>query len=217
MKYERQRKRMVDSQIKVRGIKDQKVLDAMLNVERHLFVPADQKKFAYRDRPLPIGLGQTISQPYIVALMTELLALKGSEKVLEIGTGSGYQAAILGEIAAEVHSIERHKDLAERASNLIASLGYENIHIHKGDGSKGWEDEAPYDAVMVTAAAPIVPAPLKDQMKDGGRLVIPVGQPYSQSLEVWQKKGDGFVQDWIAHVAFVPLFGEHGWENDPRR
>ncbi len=208
---------MVQNQIARRGIKNERVIKAFEKVERHLFVPQDQAKFAYRDRPLPIGLGQTISQPYIVALMTELLNLKGTEKVLEIGTGSGYQAAILGEVVKEVHSVERHEDLAERASSLITSLGYTNIHVHVGDGSNGWQDEAPYDAVLVTAAAPSVPEPLKDQLAENGRLVIPVGKPGVQSLEVWKKKDGEFEQEWIAQVAFVPLLGEHGWDSDPRK
>ncbi len=207
---------MVDYQIKSRGIRDDLVLEAMKKIERHLFVPEEQVRYAYNDRPLPIGLNQTISQPYIVALMTEFLNLKGSEKVLEIGTGSGYQAAILGEIAAEVHTVERHAELAERASSLIASLGYTNVHVHLGDGSLGWTDEEPYDAVLVTAAAPEVPEPLKDQLIEDGRLVIPVGHPRAQLLEVWQKKAGGFVQECVANVAFVPLYGEHGWDKDPR-
>ena len=215
MNFEKQRHRMVQKQIRNRGIRDELVLDAMMNVERHLFIPEEQSLFAYEDRPLPIGLQQTISQPYIVALMTELLCLSGIERVLEIGTGSGYQAAILGEVGGEVHSIERHKELGERASILIASLGYTNVHVHIGDGSIGWPEAAPYDAVLVTAAAPSVPETLKDQLVEGGRLVIPVGKRYSQSLEVWQKKTNGFFQERIANVAFVPLFGEHGWDKDP--
>jgi protein-L-isoaspartate(D-aspartate) O-methyltransferase len=217
MKYERERLQMVQKQILSRGIKNERVIKAFEKVERHLFVPDEQLKYAYQDRPLPIGLGQTISQPYIVALMTELLNLKGTEKVLEIGTGSGYQAAILGEVVKEVHSVERHEDLAERASSLITSLGYTNIHVHVGDGSNGWPDKAPYDAVLVTAAAPSVPEPLKEQLAENGRLVIPVGKPGVQSLEVWQKKDGEFEQEWIAQVAFVPLLGEHGWDSDPRK
>lgn len=214
--FKSQRHQMVLKQISNRGIREKLVLDAMNEVERHLFVPEDERQNAYNDRPLPIGLAQTISQPYIVALMTELLCLKGSEKVLEIGTGSGYQAAVLGEIVSEVHSVERHAELGERAKSLIASLGYTNIHIHIGDGSKGWPVEAPYDAVLVTAAAPLVPEPLKDQLVENGRLVIPVGHPRAQSLEVWQKQSGGFVQKQITSVAFVPLYGEFGWEKDPR-
>jgi protein-L-isoaspartate(D-aspartate) O-methyltransferase len=173
---------MVDYQIRSRGIRDDLVLEAMKKVERHLFVPEEQVRYAYNDRPLPIGLDQTISQPYIVALMTEFLNLKG----------------------------------AERASSLIASLGYTNVHVHLGDGSLGWTDEEPYDAVLVTAAAPEVPEPLKDQLIEDGRLVIPVGHPRAQLLEVWQKKAGGFVQECVANVAFVPLYGEHGWDKDPR-
>jgi len=217
MKYEKERRDMVQKQIASRGIKNEKVISAFEKVKRHMFVPDEQVKYAYSDRPLPIGLGQTISQPYIVALMTELLNLKGTEKVLEIGTGSGYQAAILGEVVKEVHSVERHEDLAERASGLIASLEYTNIHVHVGDGSNGWPDEAPYDAVLVTAAAPAVPEPLKEQLADNGLLVIPVGKPGVQLLEVWQKKDGEFEQEWIAQVAFVPLLGEHGWDIDPRK
>ena len=216
MNYEKQRHQMVQKQIKNRGVRDKLVLDAMNNVKRHLFVPEEEQNFAYKDRPLRIGLDQTISQPYIVALMTELLHLKGDEKVLEVGTGSGYQAAILGGIVQEVHSVERHKELAERATGLIASLGYTNIFIHQGDGSLGWPQDAPYDAILVTAAAPSLPTPLMEQLVENGRLVIPVGHPGSQALEVWQKKADGFDKEWIAQVAFVPLLGKHGLEKDPR-
>lgn len=217
MNYEKERHQMVRDQISSRGIKSKSVLNAFEKVERHLFVSEDLVQRAYQDKPLPIGIGQTISQPYIVALMTELLKLKGNEKVLEIGTGSGYQAAILGEIAAEVHSVERHKILAERANNLISSLGYRNIEIHVGDGSNGWADEAPYDAIIVTASAPSVPEPLKKQLVVDGLLVIPVGSQGAQTLEVWKNRAEGFTRETVAHVAFVPLIGDHGWESDPRR
>ena len=212
MEQEKKRNRMVQEQILSRGIRDEKVIEAMLKVERHLFVPDDLQKFAYDDRPLPIDMGQTISQPYIVGLMTELLNLKGGEKVLEIGTGSGYQAAILGEIAGEVHSVEIYEELVNNSNKLFQQLGYENIYVHLGDGSLGWSDAAPYDAIITTAAAPAVPQPLRDQLVDGGRLVIPVAPRYSQSLEVWVKREGNFTKQFISGVAFVPLLGENGWK-----
>jgi protein-L-isoaspartate(D-aspartate) O-methyltransferase len=172
--YSRERKRMVDQQMVSRGIHDERVLEAMLAIPRHEFVPQDQVRRAYIDAPLPIGNHQTISQPYIVALMTEFLNLKGNETVLEIGTGSGYQAAILGYLAKKVYSIERIPELAERSRSLLHSLQLENIEVVVGDGSYGLPEHAPYQAIIVTAAAPEVPKPLEDQLSDGGRLVAPV-------------------------------------------
>jgi protein-L-isoaspartate(D-aspartate) O-methyltransferase len=173
--FETQREKMVSEQIERRGVKNARVLRAFRDVPRHLFVPQDQTQFAYEDYPLQIGFDQTISQPYIVALMTAFLHLEGNETVLEIGTGSGYQAAILGEMAASVHTVEVLPVLAERSAALLETLGYKNIYVHVGDGSCGWAENAPYPAILVTAAAPAPPQPLLDQLAEGGRLVIPIG------------------------------------------
>jgi len=202
---------MVEGQIARRGITSPRILEAFLDTPRHLFIPKNQRLYAYEDGPLPIGKGQTISQPYIVAYMTEHLNLGGEERVLEIGTGSGYQAAILGKLAAEVHTVERHPSLAERATQLLADLGYENIQVHLGDGTKGLLDYAPYDAIMVTAAAPDVPGPLLDQLADGGRLIMPVGGRAGQVLHFCQRRGEEIIRDNLTPVAFVPLIGDHGW------
>jgi protein-L-isoaspartate(D-aspartate) O-methyltransferase len=210
--HERDRERMVRMQIEARGVRDSRVLEAMRAVPRHLFVPGHVIGSAYRDAPLPIGQGQTISQPYIVALMTELLELKGEEKVLEIGTGSGYQAAILGQLAAQVITVERIPQLAQEASELLAQLGYDNVHIKVGDGTLGWPDDAPYDAVIVTAASPQIPEPLKGQLTDGGRLVAPVGPRWTQELVRVRRRGDRYHSETLLGVAFVPLIGEHGWQ-----
>ncbi len=201
------REKMVESQIKSRGVKDPRVLSAMLKVERHLFVPDDLKDSAYSDQALPIGEGQTISQPYIVALMTELLELKGDEKVLEVGTGSGYQAAILAELAKEVFTIEIVEKLGLSAQKLLAELGYKNIHVKIGDGYQGWPEQAPFDAIIVTCAPDHIPKPLLDQLKDGGRMVIPVGT-YSQELKKIVKRGEKFETTDIIPVIFVPMTGE---------
>jgi len=205
------RKRMVEGQIARRGITSPRILEAFLDTPRHLFIPKIQHLFAYEDGPLPIGKGQTISQPYIVAYMTERLNLGGEERVLEIGTGSGYQAAILGKLAAEVHTVERHPSLAKSAAQLLADLGYENIQVHLGDGTRGLLDFAPYDAIMVTAAAPDVPDPLLDQLADGGRLIMPVGGRGGQMLHLCQRRGEEIIRDNLTPVAFVPLIGDHGW------
>jgi protein-L-isoaspartate(D-aspartate) O-methyltransferase len=210
--YAYYRKRMVEEQLLGRGIYDERVLGAMRSVERHLFVPDEQRNLAYADGPLPIGLGQTISQPYIVALMTQLLQLKGTETILEIGTGSGYQAAILALLARQVHTIERHASLANHAKRLFSDLGIENIQVHVGDGSLGLPDQAPFDGILVTAAAPHVPQPLSEQLKDPGRLVIPVGSRYGQYLECWKRQGQYLEKESITPVAFVPLIGQHGWD-----
>ncbi|MBC7251790.1 MAG: protein-L-isoaspartate(D-aspartate) O-methyltransferase [Anaerolineae bacterium] len=212
--YDRARERMVQSQIEARGIKDPRVLEAMRQVPRHLFVPVDMRGSAYRDSPLPIGEGQTISQPYIVALMTEMLELSGEERVLEIGTGSGYQAAILSLLAREVYTVERLPSLAQRAEEVLRQLGYTNVHIRVGDGTLGWPEHAPYEAIIVTAASPEVPAPLLDQLADGGRLVAPVGPRWNQTLVRVRREGDRFHRERLTAVAFVPLVGKHGWRED---
>jgi protein-L-isoaspartate(D-aspartate) O-methyltransferase len=187
--YESQRQHMVDTQLLRRDIHEPRVLDAMRSVPRHRFIPPEHYQYAYTDGPLPIGQGQTISQPYIVALMTQLLGLDGDEYVLEIGTGSGYQAAVLGSLAKQVHTIERHADLAHKARRVLAELGFTNVQVHIGDGSLGLLDFAPYDGIMVTAAAPNVPQALLDQLAERGRLVIPVGSRGGQYLELWIRKG----------------------------
>ena len=210
--YKAERERMVEYQIANKGVKDEKVLAAMRKVPRHRFVPEDARSYAYADSPMRIGKGQTISQPYIVALMTELLGVAPEYRVLDVGTGSGYQAAILGELAAEVHSIERHPELAEVARGVLEALGYGNIQVHVGDGTEGYAPAAPYDRIIVAAAAPSVPQALLDQLADEGRLVIPVGPRFSQRLEVWERKGEQYTQSSNIPVIFVPLIGKQGWE-----
>ena len=195
---------MVEEQIVRRGIKDTLVLNAMLKVERHKFVPLQYRSLAYADRPLPIGLNQTISQPYIVALMTSLLELKGNEKVLEIGTGSGYQAAILAEIAKEVYSIEILEPLAESAGQRLKNLGYRNIIVKCGDGYQGWKEYAPFDCIIVTCAPSHIPQPLVEQLKIGGRMVIPVGDIYQELLLI-TRTADGIKEDSVIPVRFVPM------------
>lgn len=212
--YADERERMVSNQIARRGIRDKRLLEAMRTIPRHLFTTQEHRNLAYTDGPLPIGHGQTISQPYIVALMTELLYLRGDELVLEVGTGSGYQAAILAHLARTVHTIERHVELAEHARSILQGLGYENVHVHTGDGSQGLPEYAPYQGIMVTAGAPRVPKPLMDQLDEGGRLVLPIGTLGGQMLERWTRHGDEYESESIAPVAFVPLRGEHGWEKD---
>ncbi len=202
------REEMVTSQIKARGISDERLLQAMLDVERHKFVPAQNQSFSYTDRPLPIGEGQTISQPYIVALMTELLQLKGKERVLEIGTGSGYQAAILAELVAEVYTIEIIDELAQTAARVLEGLGYDNITVKAGDGYLGWKEYAPFDAIIVTAAPTHIPQPLIKQLKDGGRMVIPVGDNY-QKLQLLRKSNGRVIVTDIIPVRFVPMTGKH--------
>ena len=205
--FKTMRERMVETQIKARGVKDPRVLSAMLKVERHLFVPKEYQSSAYSDQPLPIGEGQTISQPYIVALMTELLDLKGEEKVLEIGTGSGYQAAILAELAKEVYTIEIIETLANSAKNILTNLGYQNIHVKAGDGYLGWPETAPFDAIIVTCAPDHIPKPLLEQLKEGGRLVVPVGA-YSQELKKIVKRSGKIETEDVIPVIFVPMTGE---------
>lgn len=212
--YESNRQRMVEEQFVRRDITDKRVLDAMRKVPRHIFVPEEQRHLAYSDCPLPIGQNQTISQPYIVALMTQMLALKGDETVLEIGTGSGYQAAVLSQVAQEVYTIERYEILAQRALKSINQLDIKNITLQVGDGTLGWPEHAPYDAILATAAAPKVPKPLLDQLADGGRLVIPVGGRIGQYLESWFREGKKFRHEQTVAVAFVPLLGKHGWKDN---
>jgi protein-L-isoaspartate(D-aspartate) O-methyltransferase len=208
---EADRERMVKEQLIWRGIRDERLLDAMRAVPRHRFVRKEHQHLAYTDGPLPIGYGQTISQPYIVALMTQMLELEGHENVLEIGTGSGYQAAILGHLARQVHTIERLPALAERAAAVLEELGLFNVHVHTGDGSLGLPDHAPYHAILVTAAAPVVPQALLDQLADLGRMVIPVGGQGGQYLERWRREGTRFDHEDSVPVAFVPLRGRFGW------
>lgn len=203
------RHQMVRNQILGRGVETSAVLDAMEAVPRHFFVPEQLRDRAYDDRPQSIGWGQTISQPYIVALMTELLELDGSEKVLEIGTGSGYQAAVLSRLAREVYTIEILRELGENAKDVLDGLGYDNIHFRVGDGYQGWPEEAPFDAIIVTAAPPSLPQALVDQLKMGGRLVIPVGV-YIQDLEVHTKTRDGLEKRKVIPVRFVPMVSEPG-------
>jgi protein-L-isoaspartate(D-aspartate) O-methyltransferase len=212
MEYDRARERMVRSQIEARGIHDPQVLAAMRQVPRHLFVPVNVRDSACRDTPLPIGKGQTISQPYIVALMTELLELTDEESVLEIGTGSGYQAAILSLLAREVYTVERLPGLARNAEEVLCQLGYTNVHVRVGDGTLGWPEHAPYDALIVTAAPPQIPSPLLDQLADRGRLVAPIGPRWTQNLVRVRREGEIFHKEYLTAVAFVPLVGEHGWE-----
>jgi len=198
---------MVNDQLIPRGITDESILEAMLIVPRHKFVPEGHIHNAYYDCPLPIGMGQTISQPYIVAFMTELLNIKEGDKVLEIGTGSGYQAAILAEIGCEVYTIEIVESLALKAKRIIQDLGYKNIHFKIGDGYMGWKENAPYCAVIVTAAPPQIPVPLVEQLKEGGKMVIPVGD-YFQELLLLKKTKEGVKEKKVTPVRFVPMTGE---------
>lgn len=205
--YDYLRRQMVKRQIVARGVKDSKVINAMLKVKRHLFVPMSERKYAYEDRPLPIGYGQTISQPFIVAYMTELLDLKGNEKVLEIGTGSGYQAAVLSLIAKEVYSIEIVGKLAEESAERLERLGYRNVKVKAGDGYFGWPEYAPFDAIILTAAPKEVPKPLIEQLAVGGRLVAPVGD-FFQELVVITKNQEGEIRsEKSLPVRFVPMTG----------
>ena len=213
MNFEISRRRMVDAQLIRRGITDPLVIEAMLRVPRHIFVEEAMAAQAYSDTSLPIGEKQTISQPYMVALMTELLQLTSRERVLEIGTGSGYQAAILATLTDRVYTIERMRPLALRARKALDSLGLLNVNLKIGDGSDGWESEAPFDAIIVTAGAPEVPQRLFEQLRPGGRLVIPVGSQAEQALIRVTKGGDGTgVQEEFAVCRFVKLIGKHGWD-----
>ena len=210
-RYAEERQEMVREQIQARGVKDRSVLRAMRAVPRHCFVPREHLKSAYDDHPIPIGMGQTISQPYIVALMTELLGVKPSDRVLEVGTGSGYQSAVLSGLVSEVFTVEIYPALAEAASARLTSLGYRNILVRRGDGYYGWNAHAPFDAIVVTAASSEIPPPLLKQLKRGGRMCIPVGGTYQVQQLMFVKKGhDGSISTRaVLPVRFVPLLGDH--------
>lgn len=208
----RDRAHMIQDQIRRRGVRDERVLEALEEVPRERFLPRSARRLAYRDRAVHIGSGQTISQPYMVAAMSEALQLTGTEKVLEIGTGSGYQAAILAHLARDVYTVERHRELAERAGPILHDLGLANVHQRVGDGSVGWPEEAPFQAILVTAAAPSPPPALLDQLdEDGGRLVIPVGDPDLQELVRLTRTGTSLTREVLMECRFVPLVGEQGW------
>ena len=212
--YKRQRQRMVEQQLKRRGITDPRVLAAMARVPRHAFVPRVAEPVAYADAALPIGHGQSISQPYIVALMAEAARIGPEDRVLEIGTGSGYGAAVLACLAKEVYSIEREQQLLEEARERLAALEFHNVHLRCGDGTQGWPEHAPYDAILVTAAAPAVPPPLMAQLAEGGRLVIPIGPRSSQTLMRFTHHGERVEEEALVEVRFVPLIGAHGFADD---
>ena len=203
---------MVDEQIVDRGVKDERVLAVMRKIPRHEFLPEAIRGMAYSDNALPLGEGQTMSQPYMVALMTEFLRLKGTERVLEIGTGSGYQAAVLAELSAKVYTVERIKKLADKARETLDRLGYKSVAIKVYDGTYGWKEMAPFDAIVVTAGSPDIPAPLVDQLKEGGRMVIPVGDRYGQQLVTVVKSTEGTITERSIPCVFVPLIGNHGWK-----
>jgi protein-L-isoaspartate(D-aspartate) O-methyltransferase len=209
---ERARSRMIEDQLVARGIADPRVLAAMAHIERHLFVEEALQERAYEDKPLPIGARQTISQPFMVGLMTQTLVLRGTERVLEIGTGCGYQTAVLAELTANVFSIERISTLAVRARQLLDRLGYYNVATRVGDGTLGWGDEAPFDAIVVTAGTPQVPRPLIAQLADGGRLVFPIGEEELQTLVRIRKEGERLHEEYFGDCRFVKLVGRYGWE-----
>lgn len=206
--FEAQKERMVETQIKARGVLDEKVLEAMLKVPRHLFVPENMRSYAYGDEPLPIGEGQTISQPYIVAYMTEILELRGEERVLEVGTGSGYQTAVLATLAKEVYTVEIVSVLSLQAQDILKRLGYSNIFFKIGDGTSGWKESAPYDAIMVTAAPASVPKALEDQLTINGRMIIPVGYEFQELVLVIREK-EKIQKRSLLPVRFVPLISVH--------
>jgi protein-L-isoaspartate(D-aspartate) O-methyltransferase len=209
--YRAQRLLMVEEQLRDRGIRDERVLEVMARVPRHEFVQPDQRDEAYEDHPLPIGEGQTISQPFVVAAMLEALALRPEDVALEVGTGSGYETAVLAELVRKVYSIERIASLAERARAVLERLGYSNVTVVHGDGSQGLPEAAPFDAIVVSAAAPRLPKPLIDQLRDGGRLVIPVGSGFAQELQLVRKIGDSSTILYLDGVRFVPLIGRDGF------
>jgi protein-L-isoaspartate(D-aspartate) O-methyltransferase len=215
--FDTARHAMVESQLRRRGLTDAAVLSAMEQVPRHEFVPPEFRHRAYEDAPLPIGEGQTISQPYIVAAMTAALRLSGSERVLEIGTGCGYQAAILARVAKEVFSIEYHADLAAAAAVRLDRLGYANVHVHCGDGTRGLPDFAPFDAILVAAAAPAVPGPLLQQLGENGRMIVPVGDVENQELHLIERTHDAFRTTILEPCRFVPLLGAYGWKEPSSR
>jgi protein-L-isoaspartate(D-aspartate) O-methyltransferase len=205
---------MVEEQLRARDIVDRRVLEAMERVPRELFVPEELRMRAYEDAALPIGAGQTISQPYMVALICQEAAVRPGQRVLDVGTGSGYQAAVLSRLAEKVVSVERVGTLAERSRRILRQLGYANVHVHEAQDVLGWPDEAPYDGIVVAAAAPSVPTSLVDQLSDGGRLVIPVGPPFDQNLVRVTKSSTGNQVSWLGPCRFVHLIGEEGWPND---
>ncbi len=215
--YAPQRAEMIEKQLRRRGITDSAVLAAMLAVPRHEFVPEELRSRAYEDAPLPIGGGQTISQPYIVAAMTSALRLQPSDRVLEIGTGCGFQAAVLSHLAREVFTIELRPELASAASEKLARLGYHNVHVHCGDGTLGLPEFAPFDGILVAAAAPEVPEPLLAQLAEPGRLIIPVGDTDNQELQLVEKHAGVFSTKMLEGCRFVPLVGHHGWQKPPLR
>ncbi len=210
-RFAEERRLMVETQIRKRGVTDEHVLQAMVTVPRHEFVQAFCINEAYADEPLPIGHGQTISQPYIVAAMVALLGLAGSENVLEIGTGCGYQAAVVSLLAREVHSVEILPDLAQSAAERLLRLGYANVHVRSGDGTLGWPESSPFDAILIAAAAPSVPEPLLQQLAEGGRLIAPVGEEDKQELQLITKREGKFLVKQGGPCRFVPLTGQHGW------
>lgn len=214
MDFETARQNMVNEQLIPRGIRDSRVLEAMGKVPRERFVKGVMKRSAYEDAPLPIGEDQTISQPYIVALMTEALELEGGEKILEIGTGSGYQTAVLAELAGTVYTVERIDTLMQGAETTLAGLGYRNIQFKLFNGTLGWPENAPYNGILVTAGAPRVPKPLLEQLDEGGRLAIPVGSRFSQELKKIKKEQGRMVESNLTPVRFVNLVGEYGWDGD---
>ena len=210
-RFAEQRRLMVENQIRKRGVTDERVLHAMAAVPRHEFVPPFWAHQAYADEPLPIGHGQTISQPYIVAAMVASLALTGSENVLEIGTGCGYEAAVVSMLAREVHSVEILPDLAQPAAERLKRLGYANIHVHAGDGTLGWPEFSPYETILISAAAPSIPEPLLQQLAEGGRLIAPVGEEDKQELQLITKSEGKLIFRQGGPCRFVPLMGQHGW------
>jgi protein-L-isoaspartate(D-aspartate) O-methyltransferase len=216
-KWDALRRVMVEDQLRRRGVRDERVLKALAKIPRHRFVPESLRDYAYDDGPLSIGEGQTISQPYMVAVMTECLAVRPENRVLEVGTGSGYQAAILAELVREVHSIERIPALSERAARLLSQLGCRNVRFHVGDGSLGLPAQSPFDGILVTAGAPEIPAALIDQLAMGGRLVIPIGGPYHQNLYTITRDPEGLHKESVTGCVFVPLIGEQGWEEKARK
>jgi protein-L-isoaspartate(D-aspartate) O-methyltransferase len=215
MSFENLREHMVKTQLIPRGIKDQRVLSAMKKVPRHRFVDEHMQARAYDDMALSIGDGQTISQPYMVAIMTELLDLQGTEKILEIGTGSGYQAAVLSQIAHEVYTVERIESLAKKAEARFRSLGYSNVFVKIDDGSLGWTEKAPFDRIIITAGTPEIPKPVLDQLSEGGIIIAPVGDRFSQQLLKGVKAKGRIIETRHTPCVFVPLIGQHGWSEDP--
>ena len=211
--YVQARERMIQQQLVSRGINDPRVLRAMAKVPRHLFLESELWDQAYEDHPLPIGADQTISQPYMVALMAEALELKGAERVLEVGTGSGYAAAVLGELCAEIFTVEAVEELALKARTLLSSLGYRNVSVLVGDGTLGWEEHAPYDAVIISAAAPCIPRPLLEQIKIPGHLLFPMGEKELQTLVRIRKDAAGIREEYLGECLFVKLKGRYGWED----